>query len=280
LACEAHEAYFNIQIGTDHVCISFDEQVIADKIVPDYIKGRILSLDSNPNYLGVVIADENRIIHKEVIDLYDLNHKHVKSTKKRHEKHQAIKHIMSLARHYQCESIAVEQLSMPGKDHAKGKTFNRLVNNTWHKNLIHNSLKKWCVIHHIKFTPVIAAYSSFVGCIQNPGEFDSVAAAIEINKRARRALKHQKYDLLPKNFDPELIPTLWKEMGLAALLANGITSWRKLYDWCSRTKFSYRVGYKRGLYSDIRSRSLYSPVSRMQVAHMHASQVVDSCLCT
>jgi hypothetical protein len=276
LACEAHEAYFNIQICTDHVCISFDEQVIADKIVPDYIKGRILSIDSNPNYLGVVIADENRIIHKEVIDLYDLNHKHVKSTKKRHEKHQAVKHIMSLARHYQCESIAVEQLSMPGKDHAKGRTFNRLVNNTWHKNLIHNSLKKWCVIHHIKFTPVIAAYSSFVGCIQNPGEFDSVAAAIELNKRARLVLKRQKYDLLPKNFDPELIPTLWKEMGLAVLLANGISSWRQLYEWCSRTKFSYRVGYKRGLYGDIRSCSLYSPESRMQVVHMHVSQVVDS----
>jgi hypothetical protein len=277
LACDSHETYFNIQIGTDHVCISFDEQVIADKIVPDYIKGRILSMDSNPNYLGVVIADEHRIIHKEVIDLYDLNHKHVKSTKKKHEKYQAIKHIMSLARHYQCESIAVEQLRMPGKDHKKGKTFNRLVNNTWHKNLIHNSLKKWCVIHHIKFMPVIAAYSSFVGCIQNPGEFDSVAAAIEINKRARAALKHQKYDLLPKNFDPESIPTLWKEMGLAVLLANGITSWRQLYDWCSRTKFSYRVGYKRGLYGDIRSCSLNSARSLMQVVNLHTDQVVDLC---
>lgn len=275
LACEQEEAYFNIQINDGDVCISFDEQVIAHKTSYDPIPGRILSMDSNPNYLGVVIADASGIIHKEIIDLYDLNHKKVATNKKRHEKHQAVLHVMRLAAHYRCARIAVEQLHMPGKNHNKGKTFNRLVNNTWHKNLIHNSLKKWCVIYGIRLIPVLAAYSSFVGCIQNPGEFDSIAAAIELNRRARMALQHQKYDVLPKNFDPELIPTPWKEMGLAVLLADGLMSWRQLYDWCARTKFSYRVGYKRGVHGDITSRSLNSIRSLVQVVHLRADQMVD-----
>jgi hypothetical protein len=277
LACEQGNAYFNIQINDDHVCISFDEQVIAHTQSYDPIPGRILSIDSNPNYLGVVIADTSDIIHKEIIDLFDLNHKKVATNKKRHEKYQAIRHVMQLAAHYRCASIAAEQLHMPGKNHKKGRTFNRLVNNTWHKNLMHNSLKKWCVIYGIRFIPVLAAYSSFVGCIQNPGEFDSIAAAIELNKRARLALKHQKYDVLPKNFDPERIPTPWKEMGLAVLLADGLTSWRQLYERCARTKFSYRVGYKRGVHGDITSRSLNSIRSLVQVVHLRADQVVDLC---
>jgi len=277
LACEQGSAYFNIQINDDSVCISFDEQAIEENRGYTPVRSRILSIDSNPNYLGIVVADQDKIVHKEIIDLYDLNHKRVRSTKKKHEKYQAVRHIIRLARHYRCESIAVEKLHMPGKDHKKGRVFNRLVNNTWHKNLIHNSLKKWCAIYSIKFIPVIAAYSSFLGCIENPGEFDSVAAAIELNKRAQRALNHQKYDLLPKNFDPESIPTQWKEMGLAALLANEITSWKELYDWCIRTKFSYRVCYIRELTSGVSSRSLCSTRSLMQVANLHENQVVDLC---
>ena len=278
LACEQGDAYFNIQINDDHVCISFDEQVIAHSRLYDPIPGRILSIDSNPNYLGLVIVDEQGIIHKEIIDLFDLNHKKIATNKKRHEKYQAIRHVMRLAAHYRCACVAVEQLHMPGANYRKGKTFNRLVNNTWHKNLMHNSIKKWCAIYGIRFIPVIAAYSSFVGCIQNPGEFDSIAAAIELNRRARSALQHHKYNVLPKNFDPESIPTPWKEMGLAVLLADGLTSWRQLYEWCARTKFSYRVGYKRGVFREVTCRSLNSTRSLMQVINLRADQVVDVCL--
>lgn len=277
--CESNDAFFNLQVCDGYVCIIFDESVIERDPITDFIPGRILSIDSNPNYLGVVISDEdNRIVHKEIIDFKDLNHKHTANNKKRHEKHQAVKHLISLAVHYRCEAIAVEKLSMPGENHQKGRTFNRLVNNTWHKNLINNSLRKWCVIRRIKFIPVIAAYSSFLGCIQNPGEFDSIAAAIELNRRARLANKHQRYQLLPKSFDPEHVPTQWKEMGLAVLLANGINSWQELYRWCRDTKFSYRVLYKR--YGDykIPSRSLCSPRSLVQVVDLRPSQVVDLCV--
>ena len=278
LLCESHDAYFNIQICDGHVCISFDEAILAATNQTPVIPGRILSMDSNPNYLGVVISDASGVLHKTIIDFKDLNHKHVSSNKKKHEKYQAVKHILALASHYRCESIAVEKLTMPGADHKKGRTFNRLVNNTWHKNLIHNSLRKWCVIRKLKFIEVIAAYSSFVGCVQNPGEFDSIAAAIELNERARKATQHQKYDLLPKSFDAESIPTPWKEMGLAVLLANGITSWKQLYLWCRHSKFSYRVPYKRDMHDNIISRSLCSPRSFVRMVHMHKHQVIDPCI--
>jgi hypothetical protein len=271
--CEENQAYFNLQICDGYVCVSFDESILAQPTGVVKKKGRVLSIDSNPNYLGIVVADtDGAIVHKEIIDFKDLNHKRVTNNKKRHEKHQAVMHIMRLASHLGCDTIAVERIDMPGKNHQKGKVFNRLVNNSWHKNLMHNSLKKWCVIRQIRFVPVLAAYSSFVGCFNNPTEFDSIAAAIELNRRARLSVNGQRYDLLPRTFDPELVPTQWKEMGLATLLANEINSWRQLYLWCVNTKFSYRVLYKRDAHI-CASHRLCSPKSLVQVAipHVHGS---------
>jgi hypothetical protein len=181
--CEENQAYFNLQVCDGYVCVSFDESILAQPTGVTQKKGRVLSIDSNPNYLGVVVADtDGEIVHKEIIDFKDLNHKRVTNNKKKHEKHQAVMHIMRLAAHLGCDTIAVERIDMPGKNHQKGRLFNRLVNNSWHKNLMHNSLRKWCVIRQIRFVPVLAAYSSFVGCFNNPAEFDSIAAAIELNR--------------------------------------------------------------------------------------------------
>jgi hypothetical protein len=269
--CEENQAYFNLQVCDGYICVSFDESILAQPAGVVKKKGRVLSIDSNPNYLGIVVADtDGAIVHKEIIDFKDLNHKSISNNKKKHEKHQAVIHIMRLAAHLGCDAIAVERIDMPSKNHQKGKVFNRLVNNSWHKNLMHNSLRKWCVIRQIRFVPVLAAYSSFVGCFNNPTEFDSIAAAIELNRRARLSVNGQRYDLLPRTFDPELVPTQWKEMGLATLLANEINSWRQLYLWCVNTKFSYRVLYKRDAQT-CASHRLCSPKSLVQVAipHVH-----------
>jgi len=261
--CENVEAYFNIQINNGYVCISFDENVL-QKTKQKQIKNRILSIDSNPNYLGIVIADNTHVIYKEIIDIVDLNNCK-NNNKKKHEKYQTTKHIMTLALHYGCEAIAIEKLNVKNKNHKKGKHFNRLVNNTWHRNLFARSIHKLCIIHQTTCIEVDAAYSSFVGCMMHPEEFDSIAAAIEINNRARQVLNNKKYNLLPNIFDITLLPTHWKEM---AMIPNDIKNWKELYDWCKKTKFSYRILFNRSYIGrSINSLRLKSHNSLIGICH-------------
>ena len=245
--CELKEAYFNVQINNGFICISFNEEILKiSSTKPKFIKNRILSIDSNPNYLGLVVMDGTKIIHEEIIDFKDLNQKNIKSSKKKHEKHEATKRIIKLAVHYKCQAIGLEQLNVKAKDHKNGTTFNRLVNNTWHRNSIFNSLKKWCVIYQVEFIDVFAAYSSFIGCIQNPNKFDSIAAAIEINRRAKLVLQDPKRKrFIPLKFDSSSMPTRWKEMGLMAAISTGITTWKELFDWAKKSKISYRILFDR-----------------------------------
>jgi len=265
--CELHEAYFNIQINDGYICISFDE-IVLQQPKQQQIKNRILSIDSNPNYVGLVIMDNDTIIYKEIIDLVDLNNIE-NNDKKKHEKYQTTKHIMALAIHYGCEAIAIERLNMKSKNHKKGGNFNRLVNNTWHRNLFVRSIHKWCVIHQIACIEVTAAYSSFVGCVMHPKEFDSIAAAIEINNRALLALNNKKYNLLPDNYNIESLPTHWKEM---AVIPSNIVSWNGLYNWCKNTKFSYRVLFNRsyldGTINSLRLKSCNSLVGICQLSRL------------
>jgi hypothetical protein len=101
-----------------------------------------------------------------------------------------------------------------------------------------NSIKKWSSIYDLKVLEIYAAYSSFVGCINFPNEVDSIAAALEINSRAQKALEGQKYTCLPDTFNRLAISTQWKEMELQD---QSIESWKSLYFWCKKTKFSYRI---------------------------------------
>lgn len=235
--CRTNQTYFTLQINDGYVCIIFDEKILANPKT-SVVKNRILSIDLNPNYIGLVICDKHKTLYKEIIDFRDLNKKDISNEKNKYEKYQAIKHIFDLASHWHVQAIAIEKLDIKSKNHAKGKTFNRLVNNTWHRNLLINSIKKWSSIYDLKVLEIYAAYSSFVGCINLPNEVDSIAAALEINSRAQKALEGQKYNCLPDTFDKLAISTRWKEMELQD---QSIESWKALYLWCKKTKFSYRI---------------------------------------
>ena len=245
-ACEANEAYFTLQINDGYICIVFDEKHIQAPAVKR-IDCRILSMDLNPNYIGISIQDsEKNTIHKTVIDLYELNRKNISTSKKKHEKHQAIKRIFTLANHYKVSKIAIEDLTIKSKNHGKSKEFNRLNNNTWHRTLLVNGIKKWANIFQIQLVEVPAFYSSFIGCFYNPHEFDSVAAAIELNARARQKLAGKRVQILPLDkLTSSMLPTLWKEMVLASSLVTDVFSFKELFDLANKTKLSYRFRYDR-----------------------------------
>lgn len=169
------------RLDDKHVYISFDESFLK-KEEHEFVKDRIVGLDLNPNYIGFVISDKEKTIYKEVIDLTELNKTHNKN-KKDYEIIQISKRLSKLCKHYKVEMVGYEDLEMKSKDHCKGKKLNRLINNSWNRNCFVNNFKKRLNILGINNRPVLSHYSSTIGCLNNPEETDSVAAAIEISRR-------------------------------------------------------------------------------------------------
>ncbi len=234
--CEDKKACFSLEILRNEVIVIFDEAVLADASTRKPIKNRILSFDMNPNYIGLVVMDNQTIRYKEIIDLSILN-KITNKNKKLHETCEINSRIVALARHHRVELIAFEDLNMKSKDHKKGKNFNRLVNNSWNRSKLVQNLVKKCNINGIKYKEIPAFYSSFVGCLTQPEEYDSIAAAMELSRRARQFLTNQSVTNFPE-VDLKAITTRWKEM-LGFEIDD--VSWINLYDWFKkRTKLSYR----------------------------------------
>lgn len=202
-AASKHLIPVTYRLSDTHVYIIFDEKVL-NKIEHKFIKDRVAGLDLNPNYIGFVVRDgEQNIVHKEVIDLTKLNKTHNKN-KKDHEVIQVSKRLANLCKHYRVETVGYEDLNTKPKDHGKGKVFNRLVNNSWNRNIFINNFKKRLNILGIKNQNIVAAYSSTIGCINYPDETDSVAAALEIARRVFYFKK--KYLDKDKNFlDADII---------------------------------------------------------------------------
>ncbi len=199
--------------------------------------------------MGVVICEGSNLLYKEIIDFKTLNATK-NNNKKRHEKFQSIKHIISLARHWHCSAICIEKLNMRSKDHQKGKIYNRLINNSWHKNLLINSIKKHCILNNLKCIEVHAAYSSVLGSMYFD-EIDSIAAALELNNRAQSALLGKRYIIQPENIDFNQLTTRWKKM-LSDLSLKGhvFMNFAEMYNFLKKSKISYRLLFTRSLVSN------------------------------
>ena len=210
------------KLDMNHIYICFDESVLKEK-EHLFIENRIGSLDLNPNYIAFTIQDfKDNIptqVFKQVFELTELNKTH-NSNKINHEILEVSKTISELSKHYQCEIVGLEKLTMPFKNHNKGRFLNRLINNTWKKNLFVNNLKKRLNILGIKNQEIICAYSSTVGCLDNPLETDSVAAALEIGRRTyvflNRFLNKNKdfldVDIMFPNINRGLLKERWNSI--------------------------------------------------------------------
>lgn len=247
--CENNLNYFNIKIDLENIWITFDEKRIIDinnkekNIVINKIKDRILGIDLNPNYIALTINDfkdneHKTLIHKELFCLQRLNLKVNNKNKKDYELVQIAKQIIKLALHYKVETISVENLSISSKNYNKGKNFNRLLNNNWNRNLFVNNLIKRCNLNNIKIRLVRPEYSSFIGQMKFPNEFDSVAASIEVAYRGYLLGKTlNEYNSINALVNTSLLPTQWKNM-----VIKNDCSYRDLYNLFKEKKLinSYR----------------------------------------
>lgn len=148
-----------------------------------------------------------------------MNDTHNKN-KKDYEVVQIAKTISKLCSHYKVECVGIEKLSIISKDLGKGKRLNRLINNSWNRNCFVNNLKKRLNILGIQNQEIVAAYSSTVGCLDNPQETDSVAASLEIGRRCyvflNRFIKKRKefsdVDVIYPKINRGLIKERWNSI--------------------------------------------------------------------
>ena len=84
--------------------------------------------------------------------------------------------------------FVIEDLSIKPKDHGKGRSFNKLCNNSWKRRLLVSNLRKRMNMLGINFHEVYAGYSSIKGVLENENKVDSIASAIEIGNRLNKNL--------------------------------------------------------------------------------------------
>ena len=264
--CAQNKGCFSIEVNNEYICISFEEYYIKKEKSRPYIDNRLLSIDLNPNYIGLSICDwsgtnTKKIIHKEIIDvtkLTALKQDTYKKHKRDYETSEINRHIIDLAKHYRCELVVFEKLNIKSQDFSRGRKVNRLINNCWNRTKLLQNLIKRSVIEGTRYLGVVAAYSSFIGQMTNEAEYDSIAASLELSRRAYLFSKAIKSKVKPRGivyptFDVNALPTRWKERAKE----EGIKSWKKLYLSLKKSKSRYRFLFDLDIFKGI-SFSLYS----------------------
>jgi len=243
---KARELPITYRLTRTHLIISIDETRLAKPT--EKIKDRILGIDLNPNYIGISVSDFDRNGQREVFSqVFDLTKLNKLSTnKKKYEQLQISNRIAKLASHYKVETVAVEKLEIRTENHNKGKKFNKLLN-TWDRNTFTNNVRKHCGFLGIHFQEVIPEYSSFVGCLQHPTKIDSVAASLELARRANLFINIYVNKLLPKEtkivfpeFNNHLLNRWKEEAGILEL-----SNWKSAFDWFKKNpKLCYRILFR------------------------------------
>jgi IS605 OrfB family transposase len=254
-----NEIPFTIRLSNKEICIIFDEKILKENIKP-LNSNRVLGIDLNPNYIGWSVLEFNKddnfkVIKTGVIENIELNKKLKVSSndllqinqnnKKTFEIFEVSKFLISKTLHFNCYKIVVEELQILTKNHKKGKSFNRLVNNCWNRNKLINNLNKRCNISGIEFVEVNPVYSSFIGNVLYGKQYpDMVASSIEISRRGFH--KWQKNWFYPKLIEVNDLSNLWKEEKDLIYknwteLFNVITKTLKLNYRSSLNDFKFRV---------------------------------------
>ena len=201
---ERKEIKIGYKLDLEYIYIIFEETDIYN-YETKFIKSRVLSLDLNPNYIGWSIVDwksENEfdVIKSGVYSIKKLNDKDFSlknkgyssesnerkyiSDKRNFETLQIVKNIVNKSIYYKCQLISIEDLNIKTSNKELGKRFNKLVNNSWCRNIFVNNLTKRCNIHNIKLLKVKPEYSSFIGnfLYRSLNLPDMVLASIEIGR--------------------------------------------------------------------------------------------------
>lgn len=191
------------KLGIDYIYISFESSEILEFKHTDNITDRVFAIDLNPNYVGYSVvdwisSDEYRVISSGVYSTKELNDyeyslhlssdhpiKKKLTNKRKYEVTKIAHALCKLANHFRCSIFSIEDLNIQSSDKCLGKSFNRLCNNQWNRNLLANIIHKICDCYGIKYLEVVASYSSFEGNLAFRKEQlpDMCLSSIEIGRR-------------------------------------------------------------------------------------------------
>lgn len=141
----------------------------------------------------------------------------------------------------------MEDLNIESKDHKNGRSFNRLVNSQWCRDLFVHQIRKRLSLSMIQLEEIAAAYSSFIGnlayrSLRLP---DMCLSSIEIGRRAYEF--HHQYVLKDKQTKKNIIfnndPQVINNIVLSLEELNFIDTWeslKDLYDKIKESKLKYR----------------------------------------
>ena len=231
------------KLSETHLYVVFDVGLMPKGASYEHDKSVTLAVDANPNYIGLSIVKDGVVALTKAYDLTKLRGR--SNDKRKYELTQVVLDIKRLCVRYKVSYVGVEKLEIGAKDHKKGRRFNKQVNHEWCREYFFNSLRKHMCLVGCKVVEVVAAYSSFIGCLLYPSETDSVAASIELNRRLRAFVGQYMDGSAPKGrvVYPEFrLERLnhWKEDGVPLC---GLHGWKDAYRWFKESGHSYRLLY-------------------------------------
>ena len=211
------------KLDLEYVYLTFDESAINKVNIRPKLKDRIFSIDLNPNYIGWTVVDwksekNHKLIKSGLLSLKPLNdyenslkvssdspQKKYVVNKRKFEIIEISYELAKLANHFRCEIFSLEDLNIKSSDKSKGRSFNRLCNNQWNRNLLVHVLEKNCKLYEIYFQKVLANYSSFLGNLVYREEKlpDPCLASIEIGRRGYEF--YHQYVVKDKNKEKNII---------------------------------------------------------------------------
>ena len=230
------------RLKKDHIYLSYDEKIVEkEKQFKNLFKNRVLGIDLNPNYFGISIIEFNRhdkyrVIHKEVIDLNELQKKN--KNKIHYELYEINHHILKLCKTWKVSKLAIEDLKFKSNKFWS-KDLNRLCRNKFRYSFVKSHLTTLCNVYGVELIEVNAAYSSIIGNFKHGSDIcpDMVAASIEIARRAYK--KFEKGWIYPKIIKDQRIQQVlgnqWKEE-----LRLDYMSWKGLSGIIKKSKLKYR----------------------------------------
>ena len=238
-----------VSLNNEYIWLTFDENLLEiQEKFKDLKNNRVLGLDLNPNYIGLSVLefnkkDEFKVLHKQVFDLSALNITSKKSSSNRTSKYltnkrkfeliQVCYEINKLMNYWKCSKLCIEDLNIKSSNKGYGRTFNRLCNNVWNRNLVVNKLKMLSSIFGYELVEVNPIYSSFIGNILygNENTPDMIASSIEIGRRGDK--KYSKGWFSPifsiEHLDGQRKQTL-----------SGIEDWKSAFNQIKKSKLKYR----------------------------------------
>lgn len=265
---------FTCSIDKEYIYLVFDQLKLKNEY--KYKKDRIASIDLNPNYIALIIRDNNKILVKNIYSLKQLNDLDKRNSYKDKQnkiqyrkylhnkrKYQSIKicqRITNLCKQYKVQNFIMEDLNIKSSNKNKGKKFNKRCNNDWLRNLISNNIIKRCNLIGIKVNKVFAGYSSIKGQLENENDFDSIAASIQLSKRLNKNMK----DFGNTKVKLEDLSNRWKNEIISNF--NQVPTWKNISEYLKRKYFnsSYRYFFNHSNFQDV-SLSLFHKNSKIKL---------------